>query len=216
MRVIHRFLLASCVVAIAAVDNHAFAADEPCCGPITAAGAHLAQVLDGMDVENLWLAHQHVNWRTGEPDRDEDYEGPGQHTHCSAFAAAVGLRLGVYMLRPPQHGQELLANAQAEWFDDEEGRAAGWRPIVDMPAAQEFANQGKLVAIVYENPNPHRTGHIVIVRPSLKSAADLAAEGPQVIQAATRNKASHPAALSFKAHPGAWPSEVRIYVHDVK
>jgi hypothetical protein len=110
----------------------------------------------------------------------------------------------------------LLANAQAEWLGDEEGRAEGWRPIAEMQAAQEFANQGKLVVIVYENPNPRRTGHIVIVRPSLKSAANLAVEGPQVIQAATRNKASHPAAFSFKAHPGAWPGEVRTYVHDVK
>src|SRR5438445_12263218 len=69
-----------------------------------------------MNVESLWLAHEHVNWETGEPDKGEDYTGPGRSTHCSAFAAAVGKRLGVYMLRPPEHGQILLANAQAAWF----------------------------------------------------------------------------------------------------
>jgi hypothetical protein len=67
-------------------------------------------VLDGMKVESLWLAREHVNWETGEPDKGQDYAGPGRSTHCSAFAAAVGERLGVYMLRPPEHGQILLAN----------------------------------------------------------------------------------------------------------
>jgi len=84
-----------------------------------------------------------------------------------------------------------------------------------MHAAQEFANQGKLVVISYANPNPERPGHIVIVRPSTKSVAQLAVEGPQVIQAATYNRASSPAATSFHAHPGAWPNEVRVFVHDV-
>src|ERR1700710_1307097 len=83
-----------------------------CCGPISAAGQRLLGVLDASNVESLWLAHEHVNWETGEPDKDADYEGPGKATHCSAFAAAIGKRVGVYMLRPPDHGQILLANAQ--------------------------------------------------------------------------------------------------------
>ncbi|HLH91972.1 MAG TPA: hypothetical protein VKX28_26370 [Xanthobacteraceae bacterium] len=190
-------------------------ADQPCCGPITAAGRRLAAVLDGMNVESLWLAHQHVDWKTGEPDRSADYSGSSKSTHCSAFAAAVGLRLGIYMLRPPEHGQLLLASAQTEWFNSGGGQGAGWRPVASMQAAQELANQGKLVVISYANPNPRRPGHIVIVRPSTKSAAQFAIEGPQVIQAATYNRASSPAATSFHAHPGAWPNEVRVFVHDV-
>jgi hypothetical protein len=55
----------------------------------------------------------------------------------------------------------------------------------------------------------------VVVRPSTKSAARFALEGPQVIQAATYNRASSPAATSFKAHRGAWPNKVRVFVHDV-
>ena len=65
---------------------------QPCCGPITAAGKHLAEILDGMDVESLWIAHEHVNWETGAPDRGGAYEGPDKHTHCSAFAAAAAKR----------------------------------------------------------------------------------------------------------------------------
>src|SRR5436305_802046 len=82
---------------------------QPCCGEITAAGQNLASVLDSMNVEALWIANQHVNWETGEPDRGAEYEGPGKHTHCSAFAAAASKQLGVYLLHPPEHGQLLLA-----------------------------------------------------------------------------------------------------------
>ena len=48
----------------------------------------LASVLEGMNVESLWLAHEHVNWETGAPDRGDD-EGPGNHPHCSAFVASA-------------------------------------------------------------------------------------------------------------------------------
>lgn len=191
-------------------------ADAPCCGPITPAGAHLTQVLDGMDVEHRWLAHEHVDWETGLEDRAADGPGPDRATHCSAFAAAVGLRLGVYMLRPPEHGQTLLASAQTRWFDTAAGVAAGWRPVASMADAQTLANQGRLVTISYANPDRHRPGHIVIVRPSMKSAEALAVEGPQVIQAATRNKVSYPAARSFGAHRGAWSEGlVRVFAHEV-
>jgi hypothetical protein len=190
-------------------------AAEPCCGPITSVGRHLAQVLDGMHVESLWLAHEHVDWQTGRPDESADYDGPGRSTHCSAFAAAVGLRLGVCMLRPPEHGQVLLASAQTQWFGSAAAQQAGWRPVATMQQAQELANRGELVVICSASPNPRRPGHIVIVRPSLKSVAELDAEGPQVIQAAARNRASYPAAYSFTAHPGAWPSGVRIFAHGV-
>ncbi len=190
-------------------------ADEPCCGPITPAGEKLAQLLDSLDVEHRWLIHFHIDWQTGEPDKAADYAGPGRATHCSAFAAAVGERLGVYMLRPPAHRQILLASAQTRWFGSPEAKAAGWRPVGSMQAAQSLANQGQLVVISYESPNVHKPGHIVIVRPSLKSAAALAVEGPQVIQAATHNRARYPAARSFTAHPGAWPDQVKVFAHEV-
>jgi hypothetical protein len=187
--------------------------DQPCCGPITPAGNRLLAVLDGMNVESLWLAHEHVNWQTGEPDKDADYEGSGTSTHCSAFAAAVGKKLGVYMLRPPEHGQVLLASAQARWFHSPEGSAAGWHGVRDAKEAQTLANKGSFVVVVYESPDVRKPGHIAIVRPSIKSGAELAEEGPEVIQAGQHNHNSTSVKDGFRSHPGAWPDGVRYYMH---
>ncbi|MCI3132192.1 hypothetical protein [Phenylobacterium aquaticum] len=181
--------------------------------PVSPAGARLAALLDGMDVEHLWRADLHVNWETGQPDRAADYEGPGKATHCSAFAAAVGQRMGVYMLRPPQHGQVLLASAQAAWFASGPGRQAGWRPLSGPVAAQAAANVGQLTVMVYASPNPHKPGHIVVVRPAVRTVAELEQQGPQITQAGQHNYSSTVAAIGFAGHPGAWPNGVRYYTH---
>ena len=81
------------------------------------------------------------------PDKDADYEGPGTATHCSAFAAAVGQKVGVYLLRPPEHGQVELAHAQPIWFHSDQARQAGWRAVEGAKQAQILANQGNLVVI---------------------------------------------------------------------
>jgi hypothetical protein len=189
---------------------------EPCCGPITPAGDHLASLLDSMKVESLWIAGQHINWETGEPDRGGDYEGPGNHTHCSAFSAAAAKRLGIYLLRPPQHGQLLLANAQAKWLDSAAAEKEGWRRISGMQQAQSLANQGSLVLVVYASPDPHVPGHVAIVRPSEKSAHELEENGPQIIQAGTHNHNSTDVRIGFSSHPGAWPDGVGYYVHSLQ
>jgi hypothetical protein len=193
-------------------------ANGPCCGAITPEGHRLADLLDSMHVEQRWLAHEHVNWETGEADEPATYAGPGKSTHCSAFAAAVGERLNVYMLRPPEHSQILLASAQTQWFHSDGGAKSGWKPL-EGPGhdrwAQELANQGNLVVIAYESPDPHKPGHIVIVRPSEKSLDALHSEGPQIAQAGTQNYTSSIAARSFENHAGAWPDGVRYYWHFV-
>jgi hypothetical protein len=186
-----------------------------CCGPITPAGHQLAATLDSMNVESLWLAHEHVNWETGEPDRGANDEGPGNHTHCSAFAAAAAKKLGVYLLRPPEHGQLLLANAQAEWLGSAAAQKAGWLKVAEMREAQRLANQGNLVLVVFPNPDKHVPGHIVIVRPSEKSLTALQENGPQIIQAGTHNHASTDVRIGFLNHPGAWPDGVLYYVHSL-
>jgi hypothetical protein len=197
-------------------DRASAAEARPCCGEITAAGKYLEAVFDSMNVETLWLAHEHVNWETGRPDRSADYEGPGKATHCSAFAAAVGKRLDVYMLRPPEHGQILLASAQAAWFSSAKGRAAGWREEPDPREAQRLANHGRMVVVVFQSADPHRPGHIAIVRPSDKSMQALQEDGPRIIQAGQRNYNSTSTRNGFKAHAGAWPSGVHYYGHVVK
>ena len=83
---------------------------EPCCGPITPDGEKLRAFLDDSDVLHRWLAGQHIIWDTGELDPTRPAGSPNAATHCSAFAAAMAMRLGIYVLRPPDHSQALLAN----------------------------------------------------------------------------------------------------------
>ena len=182
--------------------------------PVSPAAQRVAHVLDSLQVERHWPAGVHVDWRSGEPDGG-DGTLHGRHTHCSAFVAEAAETLGVYILRPPQHPQELLANAQNEWLATD-GRAQGWRPLPGPVEAQAAANQGMFVVASYHNHHDDKPGHIAIVRPGNKSAQQLEAEGPDVIQAGTVNSSSIPLAAGFSGHPAAWGNrEVVFYAHAV-
>jgi hypothetical protein len=189
--------------------------DAPCCEAVRAAGERLTRALDAMHVESLWLAKQHVDWETGEPDRSANYEGSARATHCSAFVAAASQRLGVHVLRPPEHGLVLLANAQVRWLASAAALDGGWRAVRGASDAQSLANQGELVVIAYENPNPRRPGHIVIVRPSAKTRDALERGGPDIIQAGVHNHNLWSAREAFRGHPGAWPLGVSYYAHEL-
>jgi len=177
-------------------------------------GRWLAQQLDAFGVEGKWIAGAHIDWRTGLPDGRPEMS-PGRHTHCSAFVAAAAEKLGAYILRPPQHSQVLLANAQFEWLG-EDGAAAGWRAVPDADAAQSAANAGELVVAAYESHRSDKPGHIAIVRPASRSAAEIAAEGPLVIQAGTSNSSAVSLRDGFAGHPAAWRDhEVAFYAHAI-
>src|SRR3954468_20590735 len=75
-----------------------------CCVEISANGARLVRFLDQTHVEQRWPAGVHVLWESGSPDGKPEH-GEGKHTHCSAFVASIAKQLGVYILRPPEHGQ---------------------------------------------------------------------------------------------------------------
>jgi len=181
---------------------------------VTASGRQLAKTLDEMQVEAKWIAGAHIDWRTGLPDGRPELSA-GRHTHCSAFVAAAAETLGVYILRPPEHGQVLLANAQNEWLA-EEGRSQGWRPVRGPSQAQSLANEGVLVVASYHNRRDDRPGHIAIVRPADKSEEQIMAEGPQVIQAATTNSASTSVKQGFAGHLRAWSdNEIDYYAHEI-
>jgi hypothetical protein len=188
-----------------------------CCGPITPQGRQLERFLDGSGVDHLWLAGWHVDWRTGERDRPEA-GGPEAKTHCSAFVAAMAERLRIYVLHPPQHAQELLANAQMRWLRDH-GAESGWRALDSQVDAQAAANHGELVLAAFENPDPHRPGHIAIVRPSDETLADIDRDGPQETQAGEQNALSTTTASGFHHHHGAWQpgggGALRYYAHAV-
>jgi hypothetical protein len=165
-----------------------------------------------MEVESHWLPGHQIHWRTGEIRSDR----PGK-THCSAFLAAACERLGIYLLRPPEHGQALLANAQAQWLR-RSGPGRGWRPVDSPFRAQELVNAGQVVVAMYESPDPGKSGHAALVRPSDKSDALVETEGPQVTQAGAENAASTSLKQGFRHHPGAWVSarqyRVEFFVHD--
>jgi len=181
---------------------------------ISPAGRWLTEKLDAMDVEHLWLSGKSVNWKTGEP-RGESRPGKG-HTHCSAFAAEACRRLGIYLLRPPEHSTVLLANAQYDWLF-KSGKEQGWTRVPDGLQAQHFANQGYLVVAVFKESDPKRPGHIAIIRPSTKSAEQINAEGPQVTQAGGHNTRSTSLKHGFGNHPDAWGKQlVRYFAHEVE
>jgi hypothetical protein len=181
---------------------------------ISPAGQRLAQKLDSFDVEHHWPAHLHVNWETGDPDGKPE-KGTGVHTHCSAFVASAAKQLGVYILRPPEHGQVLLANAQNEWLEGE-GAAQGWRRLKDGQEAEDDANKGDLVVASYHNHHDNKPGHIAIVRPSSKSPEAIAEEGPDMVQAGANNYNVVSARKGFAGHPAAWRgNEIEYFAHDL-
>ena len=210
MRTILRALaLSVCGLALA---GSAYASDDaPCCGPITDAARALERKLDATGVDHLWLPGHHVDWRTGEPDSDAVDNGHGNATHCSAFAASVAESFGAYLLRPPQHSQILLANAQTSWLDGPDAVKQGWRKVGSMREAQALANEGRLVVASFRSPNPKKPGHIAILRPSTKSAADLERDGPQITQAGFTNALSTTVRKGFGKHHGAWPDGIGYY-----
>jgi hypothetical protein len=172
-------------------------------------GAWLASFYDGLQVEQHWLAGHKIHWMSGEAISNK--KGA---THCSAFVAAACMKLGIYLLRPPDHPQDLLANAQMGWLR-EHGGAHGWRPVATPAEAQALANSGIIVVAVYENPDPKKPGHIALVRPCVKSAVDLDTNGPQVIQAGGHNHNSCSLREGFRQHNKAWHNshdfQVRFY-----
>ena len=184
-------------------------------GPISPEGERLVRFLDSVEVEKHWIAGAIVEWRTGEP-TGKPITDDGKHTHCSQFAAAACDRLGIYILRPPEHKGTLLANAQFDWLPSDEGRAKGWSPVKDGSAAQELANSGTLVVAVFKNPDAKKSGHIAIIRPSTKDDAAIKTEGPQVTQAGGTNMTSGTLKHGFGNHPGAFKNnEIAFFAHAI-
>jgi hypothetical protein len=190
-----------------------FACGSAAAQPVTPA-SELFQIIDSMDVEHHWPAGEHVSWESGIPDGKPEISA-GKHTHCSAFVAAAAKRVGIYILRPPEHAQVLLANAQYDWLASD-GPAQGWKPIADGIEAQRYANEGWFVLAAYKNHHDDKPGHIVIVRPGDKDLHQLREEGPQVTQAGGTNYRSVALRQGFAGHPAAWENhEVVYYAHAV-
>jgi len=193
-----------------------------------AGGPRLAEFLDALPVTTRWIHNHRVVWQTGQQKAPES-RGTTEETHCSAFVAAVALMLDIYILRAPHHGQNDLANAQADWlagegtFSGPMAKASGWIVLGSsgdagaLKAAVEAANVGRLVVGFYRaapvtgsDGKPHPVpGHAVIVRP--QSAAAVGDDGPHVMSVADVSRPDTPMKTAFHAHPEAWPDRIGLY-----
>jgi putative intracellular protease/amidase len=171
--------------------------------------------LESMEVEKLWLPGAIVDWKTGLPTGQPIKDAKSKHTHCSQFVAAVADRLAIPLLRPPEHGVVLLANAQYDWLAADAGKRAGWVALKDGAAAQAAANDGRLVLASLKNPEATRPGHIAVVRPGTKDAGLLAQEGPDVMQAGGTNALRTSLRKGFGNHKKEY-DQIAFYAHVVE
>ena len=92
-------------------------------------------------------------------------------------------------------------------------------PLYGLSLGMNASQVGMLVVAAFQNPDPHRPGHLAVIRPSLKTAAELAREGPQETQAGATNALSTTIATGFRRHGGAWEPDgtgtIRYYAHAV-
>ena len=177
---------------------------------ITADGKKLLQLIDNSKVEELWPAGYQVDWETGEPKK---VSTSTHSTHCSAFAASFSKKVGVYLLHPPEHGQNLLANAQFDWLQSDAATKEGWEKVASGLEAQNLANKGYLVVTAIKNSDETKPGHVAVIRPAVKSLFILEDEGPQVAQSGKVNHYSISLLKGFANHPGAWQNGVIFYKH---
>jgi hypothetical protein len=186
---------------------------------VTDKGKILQQFYLGCNVEMLWIAGSHVNWETGVADKPDAVAG--NHTHCSAFVAAVCKRVGIYLLCPPQHGQLLLANAQYDWLQTDDAKKNGWKEIQSAnrltlyKLVQQLANNGNFIVAICKNPDATQPGHAALVMPKDISADKINESGPVLIMAGKHNFNYIALKNGFKSHIDTWPeSEIKFYIND--
>ncbi len=184
-----------------------------------AGGPRLTEFLDALLVATRWIGGHHVVWQTGQQNA-ADGVGKENHTHCSAFVAAVALMLDIYILRPPYFAQEELANAQAQWlaaaksFDGPTAAATGWSFLGAtgdagaLEAATTAAAAGMLVLAIYEASKG--SGHVCIVRPQAQDTP-MDDSGPDVVSVGERNDLHMSMKQAFADHEDAWPSNIKLY-----
>ena len=187
-------------------------AQEVLTDSITANGRKLLNLLDSFRVEELWQKGYRVDWETGQT---VAVSSNPSSTHCSAFAAAFSKKVGIYLLRPPEHKQALLANAQYDWLQTNTAANEGWVKVSTTLEAQNLANKGYLVVVAFKNPDEKRPGHISVIRPAIKTLKQIEKEGAQTTQSGNTNAYSITLKRGFSNHPGAFPDGVIFYEHRI-
>jgi hypothetical protein len=122
------------------------------------------------------------------------------------------------MLRPPQHAQELLSNAQYQWFASKAGADSGWIKINNdaktFTVAQKLANEGFVVTAVYGNADPKKPGHIALVMPEAVADTALSNSGPKIIMAGQVNYNITSLRWGFRYHITEWPENVILFYYN--
>ena len=174
-----------------------------------------------LNVESLWIAGNHVNWQTGVADKPE--ASSGNHTHCSAFVAVACQKMGIYILRPPYHGQILLANAQYDWLQTKEALESGWMPVTSpnrlslYALVQRLANTGNIIVAVIKNPDDSNPGHAALIMPKKIEEDKIKETGPVIIMAGNHNFNFISLKNGFKNHIDKWPEEeIQFYINRSK
>jgi hypothetical protein len=181
--------------------------------PVTPAGQKLVEFYDSLNVDKLWIAGKYVDWKTGVA-LDKPVTDNSSHTHCSAMAASACERLGIYILRPPEHKATLLANAQYDWLMSQ-GKSQGWEEVGSAWEAQKQANRGRVVVAVYKEADANKPGHIAMIRPSETTEELVRQEGPRIIQAGHDNYVDASLKEGFKRHDGAFAEgKIKFFAHD--
>jgi hypothetical protein len=179
-------------------------------------GEKLKQFYQSLNVETHWVAGQHINWETGDPDDRDDTRN--LKNHCAAFVAGACQKLKIVILRPPEHAQDLLSNAQFDWLSTSQARAQAWKHILGdnrYAQAQDLADKGFVVVAVIQNSDARKPGQIAFVNPAVITDKDLADNGPQIIMAGVKNYSNISLKAAFKGFYSKWPeSQVEFYYYE--
>lgn len=98
--------------------------------------------------------------------------------------------MNIYILRSPEHEQELLTNVPFDWLTSRNAVNAGWKILQGnniYEQAQSLANMGMLVIAICKNLDDTKPGHVALVMPGEMTKEKLANQGPALIMAGTNN-----------------------------
>lgn len=144
--------------------------------------------------------------RVEQSDRYQPENNP-RRTYCNIYAYDYVSALGGYLprvwwtpdaLRRIRAGEEVAvrygrtvlevnANAMTNWMRDF-GGDFGWRAAADLNAAQDAANEGRVVILLARRANPRQSGHVSVVMPEIREADNVYnADGNAVEHLAGRN-----------------------------
>ena len=202
--------VANLAIQLASVFGEAVTQDEVLRRIEAAEAAGKVDEAEQMRVK-LRIANQYAVVHTLKVKESDRYAPTDTSTYCNIYAYDVVTAMGGYLPRvwwrdkalarirkgekvKPIYDEtihELNANALTDWMY-EFGDGFGWRKEEDITAAQEAANQGKLVILLAANANPRRSGHVSVLMPETEQhkaarTDDNEVVGPLQSQAGARN-----------------------------